>query len=57
MAAAIAKVAASAAIAIPILLLGVRRRVDSCACDVEVMVSPGGSAWSLWIGLVVRLRR
>src|SRR2546429_7593538 len=44
MAAAIAKVAASAAIAIPILLLGVRRRVDSCACEVEVMVSPGGSA-------------
>src|SRR5262249_59277820 len=43
MAEATAKVAASATIAIPILLLGVRRRVDSCACDVEVMVSPGES--------------
>jgi hypothetical protein len=38
MAEATTKVAASATIAIPILLLGVRRRVDSCACDAEVMV-------------------
>src|SRR5262245_42427233 len=42
MAEAIAKVAASAVIAIPILRLGMRRRVDSCAGDVEVMVSPVG---------------
>jgi hypothetical protein len=40
MAEATTKVAASATIAIPILLLGVRRRVDNCACDAEVMVSP-----------------
>jgi len=37
-------VAASAIIAIPILLLGVRRRMDGRACDAVVMVSPGESA-------------
>src|SRR5712691_6284616 len=42
-----AKVAASAAIAIPVLLLSVRRRLGSAACGVEVMVAPYGSVWPL----------
>jgi len=28
-----------------LVVLGARRRVDSCACEVEVMSSPGGSVW------------
>src|SRR5215468_6281061 len=48
-----AKVTLSAAIAIPVLRLGVRRRRRS-ACGVDVMVGPYGLVWLSRAGWVVR---